>query len=151
MILTVVRVAFIRGAVMRKIILMMLLLAVVSNKATAEAWLVLGVVAANGGFTFYADITSIRKNGNTVKMWSLEDFKTAQISTASKPFLSVKLQDEYDCKYKQKRILAFTGFSGNMGNGEVVHSYPESESDKWLLIRPESVGEVLWKFACGLK
>jgi len=136
---------------MRAIIfaILMMLLVVVSNKAMAAAWLVLGNVAANGGFTFYADMTSITKNGNTVKMWVLEDFKTAQTSIASKPFHSGKLQYEYDCKYKQHRILAFTGFSGNMGNGEVVHSFPESESDKWLQIKPESVGEVLWKFACG--
>jgi hypothetical protein len=44
-------------------------------------------------------------------------------------------------------MLAFTWFSGNMGSGQVVHS--DSDEDKWIPVAPESIGQLLWKRACG--
>ena len=55
---------------MHKAILMMLL-AVVSSSAMAE-WT---VVNENKEFIQYADLATIRKLGNKVKMWGLNDYK----------------------------------------------------------------------------
>lgn len=124
---------------MRRAILMMLL-AVMSSSAMAE-WVKVG--GGDGDFV-YADPTTIRKNGDNVKMWSLSDYKTPQ---GRKSYMSSKTQDEYDCKEEQSRDLAFSMFSGNMGEGETVFTGPGAL--RWVPVAPGSVAKVLWNFACG--
>jgi len=101
----------------------------------------------NDQFIHYVDRATIRRNGNLVKMWWMTDEKTEQKSYAGHSYLSSKAQEEYDCKEEKRRLLAFTWFSGQMGNGSVVYS--NSDGDKWEPIEPGSTGEVLWKIACG--
>ena len=128
------------GDAMRKAILMVLL-AGVSSSAAAE-W-----VAVGGGetSTAYAEPATIRRAGNTVKMWSLLDFEKARVS-ATHVYMSVKGQDEYDCKEERSRRLYFSRHSGNMGEGEVV--YTNADSDRWEPVPPRSVIGALWKLAC---
>lgn len=128
---------------MRRINLMMLL-AVVSSNVMAE-WVEIGSSDAS---TIYADPATIRKTGNMVKMWNLSDFKTTQVFTGNpNPYLSLNAQDEYDCKKKQLRGLALIAYSENMGGGKKVASAHDPQ--KWNLFPPGTMGEVLWKFACG--
>lgn len=128
---------------MRRIILMMLL-AIVSSDVIAE-WVEIGSSEAS---TIYADPATIRKAGNRVKMWNLTDFKTAQMFMGNPdPYLSLNAQDEYDCKERQLRGLALIAHSGNMGGGKVVASAHDPQ--KWNLYPLGTMGEVLWKFACG--
>ena len=105
-------------------------------------------VGESDRFITYVDSATIRRNGNFVKMWDLMDYKTMQ-TVADVSFLSSKTQQEYDCKEERSRLLAFSWFSGQMGNGNVVLS--DSEPDKWKPIQPESFGEIKWKIACGKK
>jgi hypothetical protein len=58
-----------------KRLLMGLMLLVTATAASAE-WT---VGAANDVFTSYVDITTIRINGDVVKMWDLKDFKKVQV------------------------------------------------------------------------
>src|SRR5215831_3576195 len=107
-------------------------------------WLVLSVdpvsaewvqVAGNDhlGTASYVDSGTIRRNGNTVKMWVLNDYKTEQNVTGD-PFLSTKQQVENDCTDERARTLAFTIFSSKRGKGEVV--FTTSEEGKWEPISP---------------
>ena len=127
-----------------KRLLMGLMLLVTAGAASAE-WTVAG---GNDQFVQYVDRATIRRNGNLVKMWVLSDLKTVQ-TDAGDSYLSSKAQNEYDCKEERSRILAFTWFSGKMGNGKVVYS--DSDPGKWKPISPESIGEIKWKVACGKK
>ena len=127
---------------MKRILIVILL--VISGNSYAE-WTQFG---GSDEFTQYIDKETIRRNGNFVKMWDLKDFKTAQ-NYSSDSYLSDKAQWEYDCKEERGRILAFSWFSGQMGNGKVV--YLKSDTGKWSPIQPDSVGEALWKVACGKK
>ena len=121
------------------------MLLVTATAASAE-WTRVG---GTDEFTVYADIATIRRNGNVVKMWNLQDFKTAQKNTHYS-YLSKRMQTEYDCKEEKLRLLAFTWFDGQMGSGKVVYSASET-SMKWDPTQPGSVGETLWKIACGKK
>lgn len=103
--------------------------------------------SSDGATVYYAPDT-IRKNGDRVKMWYLYDYKNAQ-DPFSEPYLSKKAQFEDDCKEEQIRLLAFSVHSGNMGAGEVVYS--NSDPLKWEPVWPSSIGETMWKFACGIK
>ena len=77
------------------------------------------------------------------------DHKSVQKSASTgASYLSSKAQDEYDCKDEKNRILAFTWFDGKMGSGKVVYS-DSNVRDEWSPIQPGSIGETLWKIACG--
>ena len=63
-------------------------------------------------------------------------------------YWSQQVQEEFDCKEEQSRLLHFINFSGNMGIGRVIDNW--STRDKhWSPVSPESFGEARWKFACG--
>jgi hypothetical protein len=128
---------------MRKAISLMLL-AVVSSGAAAE-WVVVGS-SENSTTTIYADPATIHRKGDMVKMWSLVDYKTPQ-GSAPKPYMSMRSQDEYDCKDERARGLSLTRHAGNMARGKTV--FTDSHREKWEPVPPNSVGEGLWKFACG--
>ncbi len=128
-----------------KRLLLGLMLLMTATVAMAE-WTGVG---ENDDSIQYVDRATIRRNGNLVKMWDLRDFKTVQTDSGDS-FLSSKAQNEYDCKEERSRILAFSWFSGQMGNGNVVYSNSET-SMKWSPIGPGSIGEIKWKVACGKK
>lgn len=125
---------------MHKAILMMLL-AVVSSSASA-AWVELG---SNDYSTYYVDATSIRRDGDTVKMWSLLDFRKAR-TFENLPYMSLKAQGEYDCKREQLRVFSGTRQSENMGEGDAVSRI--SEPSEWSAVAPGGIGQAFWKFAC---
>ncbi len=124
---------------MHKIILI-LWLAVTSNSVQA-AW---NKVTVNEEATIYADTSNMSKNGNTVKMWDVADFKK---KTADSNYLSLKSQQEYDCKAKQRRTLAYSTFSGNMASGKVVNS--SNFARPWSPVHAGSIVAALWAAACG--
>lgn len=76
--------------------------------------------AADAAFGTYVDLATIRKTGNTVKMWSLLDFKTAQRTADGHTYFSGKTQDEYDCDGKRSKSLSFSLHSGRMGRGRLL-------------------------------
>ena len=129
---------------MHKAILMMIL-AVMSSSATAK-WT---VVNENKEFIQYADLATIRKLGNKVKMWGLNDYKNVQEFAGDK-FLSSKSQLEYNCKEEMKRGLSMKLFHGNMGTGGFINFSDNKMPRKWNSVEPDSAQEVLWKIACGV-
>jgi len=125
---------------MHKTILMMLL-AVVSSSAMAK-WV---EVSEDKLVTAYADPTTIRKLGDKVKMWALWDYSTAQEGD-SKPYMSVRIQNEYNCKEETDRQIYATTFSGNMAEGNTIDMKGGKD---WKPVAPRTHDEALWKFACG--
>jgi predicted Zn-dependent protease len=128
------------GVAMRKAILMMIL-AVVSNSATAAEWV---KVAETKDDNIYADPATIRREGNMVKMLTMSDFKSADY-VAGKRYMSMALQYEFDCKEKLSRILALSTYTESMAMGEATYN---SQITTWTPFSPKSPGETIWKFAC---
>ena len=93
---------------MRKAIFM-LYLAVVSGSAWAE-WVEVGVSDTQ---TVYADPATIRKKGSMAKMWTLYDNKRPEVHE-NKPYMSLLVQEEYDCDDEQTRPLSMTFSPENM-------------------------------------
>lgn len=117
-------------------IIVMLLLAVVSSNAMAE-WVKVG---GTDDMTCYVDPATIHKAGDTVEMWYLFD---------SKMGISTKTHGEFDCKGKRLRDVYLASYSGNMSAGTevVVINRP----DQWDTVKPRTLIETLWKYACGEK
>jgi hypothetical protein len=51
--------------------------------------------------------------------------------------MSVKRQEEYDCKEVKKRLLYANFHSGNMGKGDIV--FNEDAPSKWTSLMPKSI------------
>jgi hypothetical protein len=118
------------------------LLLLSSGPAYAE-WLEL---SGDHRVTVYTDATTIRRTGDLVRMWELVNFQTLQASR--NPYFSLKAVREYDCTLEQSRIIGLYSYSGQMGTSEMVGSHLEDEV-KWEPVMPGSLGQDLWKIACG--
>ncbi len=132
---------------MKKILILLLLM--ISTNVFAE-WL---RFADNddGNETVYVDLETIKRKGNKVKMWNLFDFKTAKISPLdNRSYLSQLSLNEYDCEEETNRTLDFYFYSGNMRGGEVVASQSNIKQEPTAIL-PGSMGEGLFKIACGKK
>jgi hypothetical protein len=98
------------------------------------------------GKTVYVNPSTIRRNSNLVKMWQVNDYKTVQ-TVGGVRFLTAKEQWEFDCAEMRSRVVALKEYSGNMGSGTVV--YTNSQVGKWLPVISDSLGQTVWKIACG--
>jgi len=98
------------------------------------------------GFDVYGNPSSIRKDGNLVKMWSIKDYDNFQ-NSGEIEYLSTKTLEEYDCKGELTRQIAISVYADNMAGGQIVHA--NEKVGIWRPVSPESVGEVIFKFACS--
>jgi len=127
-----------------KQIIIMLLLSIMSSQTMAE-WV---RVEENEDMIAYVEPSTIRKNGDTVEMRTLFDYKTIQ-TVNGVSYLSLVGQDEFDCKHDQRRTSYFSMHIGNMGGGKIVstkHPHPN-----WKPIRPHTFDEYFWIYVCGKK
>lgn len=115
---------------MHKAVLILLLIAVASP-VWAEWSKIFHEV---DGKTHYIDLSTIRKNGQFVKVWELADLKEMILGISSAAFLK-----EYDCKEERERILSSNPFSGKMGSGDrvLLPRLPnEWKPNEWQYILP---------------
>lgn len=123
---------------MKKLAILLLLM----SSPTWAAWKSVGEEEAG---TTYADPATIARAGNVVKMWSLLDYKAFQ-RMVEVGYFSQKSLVEYDCREKQIRGLAVVLHAEPMGEGKVI--YEDDSPHEWEELVPDTMGEVLWKFAC---
>jgi hypothetical protein len=126
--------------------LLLITLLMLSGGPAFADWMSLG--ESDSGTTVYADPTTMRREGDLVKMEVLFDFKTVRTKEGVS-YLSAKAHMEYDCAVQRYEGLAVMYFSGNMGNGNLLDR--SSGKGKWLRISPGSLDQSLWKLACGKK
>ena len=96
--------------------------------------------------SIYISRESIRKEGESVRMWRLMNYHAVRTTNDGKTYRSAKQRDEYDCRQEKLRPLASVFLSGNMGEGVTVASL--SDPGNWGPVVPGSSGEALWKVAC---
>ena len=103
--------------------------------------------SASGRFTVYADPVTqhIAKKGGMVRMSVLFDYKAVQ-KLNSFSYLSMRAQQQFDCKEELSRRLASSLFAGNMANGKVVST--DLTEGPWVPFAPGSIGHTLWNVAC---
>jgi hypothetical protein len=92
----------------------------------------------------YLDPNTIRRNGNSVLIWTLQDFKKVRNGD-----LSMKLRVKIECKEETVQIISLVSHSENMGKGKITVS--GSGKGKPQYVVPDSSGEELWKLACNRK
>lgn len=126
-----------------KKILMILVAVLISSGASAE-W---SRVTGSGSVDTYIDLSTVRRDGDKVKLWTMRNYKTPQDPQEEDKHLSTKEQHELDCKEEQRRPLFLTAYSGEKGTGKVVYNINDS-NNKWGAIAPGTVGRGLLEVGC---
>ena len=127
---------------------LLITLLVLSSELVYAEWVAVISSEGSGGYTVYVDPDTIRHEEDGVEMWELYDHKTRGTKDGYS-FFSFKKRNEYGCAEERLRTLAVMYYSGSMGSGMLVSS--NSDQGKWKRSPPGSVGEALWKLACGKK
>ena len=110
-----------------------ILLAAVSASALAEVWI---EISGNDDYLAYADPSSVRRDGDLVKMWSMFDYKNPQPGIPGKTYLSTRRHFEYDCKRARARALAVSSHAAREGKGDALAS--ASVKYDWRAVVPDS-------------
>jgi len=101
------------------------------------------VSTINEDTDIYIELNSIRKNGNSVLFWHLQDYKQKN----ELGDLSMKLKQEINCKVETIKTIALVSYSGNMGSGNVTSS--GNGSGKIKHITPDTLAQHIYKFVCS--
>jgi hypothetical protein len=118
------------------------LLVLASGQAAAD-WVNIG---SDANAELFVDRSTIARSGDMVTMWSVSDLKMPHSANGA-TYLSLKRQDEFDCAASRVRGLQISAHPQALGEGQAVAS--EKGSGAWMPVTPESIGEKLWKVACG--
>jgi hypothetical protein len=130
---------------MKKIVMMLLLL--VSTNVFATDWVKAG---ENDKFTNYVDSQSIRRDGNKVRAWTLDDYKSGQVLADNKTrYLSTVARQEFDCFEDTVRTFDRHGYSEKMGTGDIVIS-SQNLTEPAVSLPPGSMGATVFKAVCAV-
>ena len=127
-----------------KNLLLTLMLTVISISAMAE-WVEL-TKGDKEAQTVYVDPATIHKDSNNVKIWFLFDYKKAQELAYLPLYMSIKRQNEFNCKERHIRKLYVSYHAKQMGGGKVIYS--DNNSNDWSPVLLDSIDRELWKYAC---
>jgi hypothetical protein len=123
--------------------LAVIVLSAISASALAEVWV---QTSMTDDYIAYGDPSSIRRQGDFVKMWSMFDYRIPQPGVSGKTYLSTRRQFEYDCTGGRTRALAVSAHAAREGKGAALASV--SVKYEWRPVVAESADDYLLKFAC---
>lgn len=118
------------------------LLALACGHAMAD-WTSLGDV---GNAELFIDRSTIVRTGDKATMWSIYALK-APASAGSASYVSLKRQDEFDCKESRMRPLQIAAYPKPMAEGTPVAN--EKSTANWAAAAPQSIGGKLLAVACA--
>jgi hypothetical protein len=93
--------------------------------------------------TFYVEVDSIKKIGNSRRVWVMQDM----VKKGTNGVLSRRNLEEFDCVEEKYKLIQVTTFSGNMGTGGILMSFPAS--GEWNYISPGTLDHGVLRFACS--
>lgn len=118
---------------------------ILSEPSASAEWHLLD---GNSNAKVYIDRDSIRRTGDVVQAWVLDDLKAPHKRGLS-TFLSVRALEEHDCSKERFRLVAIEQFAGNMGTGDSI--YKKSGESGWAPVPRGTMAQSVWKFVCGKK
>ena len=123
------------------------LLALAACVSTAHAaWKVVAPLEANNGkWALYMDDEGVQKEGQRVRLWTLYDLPTSQLTIKDKEIRSIRDQIELHCEKSTYSSMSSSYSDGPMGTGQVVLSLGTSPEEEVL---PNTALATVAKMAC---
>ena len=116
-----------------------------TGSISSAGWVFLG--ANSTGQTMYIDSSSIRSNGNLVKLWSMGNLPAPKLTTENREFRSFKGYVEFDCKEEKIRTLAIRLYEKESGKGSIVGVSEDVQG--WRAITPGAADALIATVACN--
>jgi len=91
---------------------------------------------------YFLDFETLRKDGNTRKIWQLINLPKAD----EFGWHSLRVRVEFDCKNEARQTLSFTAFSEQFANGKVI--FQNNTASAKTDIAPETVASTLIQKVC---
>lgn len=103
--------------------------------------------APDGKVSYYVDPATMRKMGALMQVVTLTDYQQPQVISDTQRFLSVKMQDEFNCAQRSGRHLTLVALAGNMGSGPVVATEASPAPERSIV--PDTADEDMLKHVCA--
>ena len=127
--------------------ILLILILVLFNNIAFSAWDPIHVDKKTGT-AYFLDVKHIIQNKEKIRLWMLEDYEQEQIVKNLK-YLSLKIFAEFNCSSSQIKVLAYSVYQGNMGEGEILFS--KGNPIAWEKILPNSVNYYYMNLVCDSK
>jgi hypothetical protein len=111
--------------------------------AAPPAWSGWEVTNEDIEYTDYIDLTTIRRDGDLRRVWTLVDWKQRAVGG----YLSQRALTEFDCKEERRRLLTLSNHFGSMAGGDVLRTW--NEPTGWRSIAPGTIAETILKTVCS--
>jgi hypothetical protein len=106
------------------------------------------VAFSDGGAIHHIDPTTIRKEGNFSKVWTMDNLPSARTMGGINNVWSMRSRMEYDCKQERMRSLSISAHSEMYARGETLGQ--ENSPTQWMDIPPNSIGIKILTRVCNL-
>ena len=120
------------------------LLMLIASPAWAD-WV--EVAFSDGGAINHIDPTTIRKEGDFIKVWAMDNLPSARTIGGINNVRSMRSRMEYDCKQERMRSLSISAHSERYARGETLGQ--ENSPTQWMDIPPNSVGIKILNWVCN--
>jgi len=98
----------------------------ISAALLASSWIHAHPLTPIGLFdigTFYVDMDTLKRTGETSQIWTALDYRDPQVSQHSKKtYKSTRMLMEFNCKHSTARTLGLSYHSGTRLTGEILSS-----------------------------
>jgi hypothetical protein len=101
-------------------------------------------ITENNNLINYIDKSTIKKDGNTRKVWRLTDLKNREITGE----MSIRMMVEHDCKEDLFRYLSVSNHSEPMAGGRIINQGRKDEKE-WNAVPPETLSATIHKILCA--
>jgi hypothetical protein len=122
------------------------LLALSASITAQAAWKVVAPLEANNGkWALYVDDEGVQNDGQRVRLWTLYDLPTSQLTIKDKEIRSIRDRIELDCERSTYASMSSSYSDGPMGTGQVVLTLGASPEEEVL---PNTALAAVAKRAC---
>lgn len=94
-------------------------------------------VKAEVGDMYYLDFDTVRKNGNLIRVWEINNFPKKRQFAGIQGVFSTRYRAEYDCRNERLRYLAISAHSEPFARGEILG---QDSDGNWIELPPQSNG-----------
>lgn len=125
------------------------LIFLILNATGAHAQLDSVARSTDGNDIYYVERSSIRREGNVLKLWMFSDKREPEVATNRRIYFSTKAYTFFNCRNSTYRFDALIGYSKNMWQGDVVINDQKNPDPTWYQVVPGSSLAVIFRYACG--
>ena len=122
------------------------LLAILATTLATSASAAWQRVGSSDESTLYVDLSTLRRSGSAVTVWSMFDYAKPQTDEGVF-FRSIKSHQRFDCESRTRQQLAGLRYTGSMGAGKSVYANYDPQATRPVV--PGSVTEDVFSRVCS--